>query len=657
MLRNVPYPTTGVRLVKNVLAPMRDGVCLAMDLYMPDSAEPGRFPVVMEYIPYRKDHVRPGDAFYDFFPLHGYVMARVDCRGTGASDGRTSDEYMALEQADAHDVVEWIAGQPWCDGHVNMIGISYGGFSALQCASLAPPHLTSIIPMDFTDDRYLDDCHYVGGLMRMYYDAGYYGCFMVAWNATPPAKEWLDADWAAIWEAHLQGNEPYLLEWLRHQTDGPYWRNGSVGDIAERIRCPVFMIGGWRDGYCNPPFRLYNKLRVPQKILLGPWNHNKPDTGIPGPRIDYLPTVLRWLDHWCKGIDTGLMHEPPIVIYMQKYDRPDPLRRESSGLWRAETQWPPRDSVQQVLYLDRGALVDEPEAAGVDSFEYFASVGTTGGLWSAGVPFGLPGDQRPDEALSLVYDTAPLTEDLAILGRPVAVLHVASSASVMGFVVRLCEVGPDGSSHLIAKGILNATRRDSFSDPIPLLPDEVVRLEIPVDTTGWIFTKGNRIRLSISSADFPNVWPTPERGTNRVLRGGRQPSHLVLPVVPVEGSAEPPHFVSATARADEAVPPPRWEIVEEVLSGQTRLRFEVPRVGGSIVAEASVDRLNPANASVSGRAVIEQPFAGGMIRVVSETVVQSTATHFHIIVDLEVTLNDTTHFVRHWTESVIRRLL
>ena len=178
-----------------------------------------------------------------------------------------------------------------------------------------------------------------------------------------------------------------------------------------------------------------------------------------------------------------------------------------------------------------------------------------------------------------------------------------------------------------------------------------------MDTTGWIFTKGNRIRLSISSADFPNVWPTPERGTNRVLRGGPQPSHLVLPVVPVEGSAEPPHFVSATPRADEAVPPPRWEIVEEVLSGQTRLRFEVPRVGGSIVAEASVDRLNPANASVSGRAVIEQPFAGGIIRVVSETVVQSTATHFHIIVDLEVTVNDTTHFVRHWTESVIRRLL
>jgi putative CocE/NonD family hydrolase len=657
MLKSAPYPTQGVRLVKNLLVPMRDGVHLAMDLYMPEGAGPGRFPVVLEYIPYRKDNVRPGDPFYDFFPLHGYVMARIDCRGTGASGGRTSDEYMALEQADGHDAIEWIASQPWCDGHVNMIGISYGGFSALQCASLAPPHLTSIIPMDFTDDRYLDDCHYVGGLLRMYYDAGFYGCFMVAWNAMPPSAEWLDADWAAIWEAHLEGDQPYLLEWFRHQTDGPYWRNGSVGDIAERIRCPVFMIGGWRDGYCNPPFRLCNKLQVPRKMLLGPWNHNKPDSGMPGPRIDYLSTVLRWLDHWCKGINTGLMDEPPIVVYMQKYDRPDPRRRESSGLWRAETQWPPPKAAERIFYLDGGTLAGEPRAAGVDSFEYLPSVGTTGGLWSAGVPFGLPGDQRPDEALSLVYDSAPLLEDLAILGQPLTVLHLASSARVMGFVVRLCEVGPDGSSHLIAKGILNATRRDSFTDPAPLVPDEVFRLEVPIDATGWIFTKGNRIRLSISSADFPNVWPTPERGVNRVFRGPQQPSHIALPVVPIEGSAKPPQFAPAAPKAEDGLPLPRWEIVEEVLSGQTQLRYEIPRLGGSIVAEACVDRHNPANASVAGKAIIEAPFANGMIRSVSETVVQSTATHFHIIVDLKVTVNDTTHFLRRWTESVARLLL
>jgi putative hydrolase, CocE/NonD family len=254
-----------------------------------------------------------------------------------------------------------------------------------------------------------------------------------------------------------------------------------------------------------------------------------------------------------------------------------------------------------------------------------------------------------------VYDSAPLLEDLAILGQPLAVLHLASSARVMGFVVRLCEVGPDGSSHLIAKGILNATRRDSFTDPAPLVPDEVFRLEVPVDATGWIFTKGNRIRLSISSADFPNVWPTPERGVNRVFRGAQQPSHIALPVVPIEGSAKPPQFAPAAPKADDGLPLPRWEIVEEVLSGQTQLRYEIPRLGGSIVAEACVDRHNPANASVAGKAVIEAPFANGMIRSVSETVVQSTATHFHIVVDLKVTVNDTTHFLRRWTESVARR--
>jgi hypothetical protein len=180
---------------------------------------------------------------------------------------------------------------------------------------------------------------------------------------------------------------------------------------------------------------------------------------------------------------------------------------------------------------------------------------------------------------------------------------------------------------------------------------------VPIDATGWIFTKGNRIRLSISSADFPNVWPTPERGVNRVFRGTQQPSHIALPVVPIEGSAKPPQLAPAALKADDGLPLPRWEIVEEVLSGQTKLRYEIPRLGGSIVAEASVDRHNPANASVAGKAVVEAPFANGLIRSVSETVVQSTATHFHIVVDLKVTVNDTTHFLRRWTESVARRLL
>jgi len=241
----------GVRVVKNVLVPVRDGVRLAADLYMPDP-DPGEpLPVVMEYIPYRKDEVAPGTRFYEYLAAHGYVVARVDIRGTGASEGVSSDEYVLQEQLDGYDAIEWLAAQPFCDGHVNQMGISYGGFTALQTATHAPPHLTSIIPMYFTDDRYTDDCHYRGGLLRKYYDVCYYGNFMIAYNALPPYPEWSGGDWAAIWEEHVERNEPYLLKWLTHQTDGPYWRHGSVRDIADRIACPVFMIGGWRDGYPN----------------------------------------------------------------------------------------------------------------------------------------------------------------------------------------------------------------------------------------------------------------------------------------------------------------------------------------------------------------------------------------------------------------------
>ena len=238
----------------------------------------------MEYIPYRKDDVGvpDGSHWYGYLPLHGYLVLRVDCRGTGASEGITGDEYTLREQLDGHDAIEWCAAQPWCDGHVNMIGISYGGFTSLQVASHAPPHLTSIVPIDFTDDRYTDDCHYRGGHARMLLDPGFYGAFMVAFNALPPAPSRSLSNWAEIWEEHLAGDEPYVLEWLRHQTDGPYWRNGSVGDIVDQIRCPVFLIGGWRDGYPNPPLRLFESLSVPRRLLIGPWDHAVPSMSAAG---------------------------------------------------------------------------------------------------------------------------------------------------------------------------------------------------------------------------------------------------------------------------------------------------------------------------------------------------------------------------------------
>ena len=657
----------GVNVQKNVRIPMRDGLHLGADLYHP-AAMDGPLPVVMEYIPYRKDEVPPGDRFYGALPLPGYIVARVDIRGTGASEGVVIDEYVEQEQLDGYDAIEWIAAQPWCTGDVNMMGISYGGFTSLQVATHQPPHLRSIIPMYFTDDRYTDDCHYRGGHMRKYYDASFYGNFMIAYNALPPYAEWAP-NWAEIWEEHLARNAPYILTWLEHQTDDAYWRHGSVGDIADRITCPVFMIGGWRDGYPNPPLRLYERLQCPKKALIGPWNHQVPDAAVPGPRIDYLQEVARWLDHWCKGADNGVMDDPPVVVFMQTHERPDADRLEAAGEWRAEQEWPIPGATTMTLGLDanhRLALGDAEE--GADALEYDARVGTTAGLWSGGLAFGQSGDQRPDEALSAVYTSEPLDEPLSIMGRARATLHVTTTAQVLGFCVSVSDVAPDGTSHLVAKGMLNGTRRHSLTDPEPLVPGERTEIPVEIDCTAWRFAAGHRIRVAIANADWPNVWPTPEPASSLIHRGPGA-SSIDLPVVPAVGSAVPPAFAPSPIdplRQRERFVPPTWEVIQDALSRRMQVRLlerEESRITAATAVErefelrAEVDADDPAHASAWGRHVSTIRRPGSETSATSTVLIEGAATHFHVTIDLEVRVNDLPHHAQRWVRSVPRSLL
>lgn len=662
-----------VRRVRNVMIPMRDGVRLAADLFIPAGHDLTQtpLPVVMEYTPYRKDHADlSARRFYLYLPRHGYLFVRVDVRGTGGSEGVSLNEYVLQEQEDGYDAVEWLAEQSWCDGHVNMMGISYGGFTSLQVASHEPPHLSSIITVDFTDDRYRDECHYKGGLMRLYYNLAYYGGFMIAWNAMPPLLEAADGRWSETWEEHLTHNEPHLLEWYRHQVDGPFWRHASVGDDAQSIRCPVFMIGGWRDGYINAPLRLYEKLEVPRKVLIGPWNHAMPDAAVPGPRIDYLPEAVRWLDHWCKGRATGIMAEPPITVYMQESEPPAPDRLDAKGHWRCEKGWPPEGYSEKRFYPAKNHCLDgETAGDGADQLHYDPTVGVHGGLFSGGIPFGLPGDQRPDEALSLTYTTPPLEEDLCVLGRPRARLYVESSATVIGFVVALSDVSENGSSHLVCKGALNATRRHSLTHPEPLEPGKIVALEIELDATGWVFKKGQRIRLSVANADWPNLWPTPEAAQSRLYFGQNRPSCLVLPVVPDQGSAEPATFMSSPlsviSPADSSKPP-TWEVCRDLLTGRSRVTM---KLGGAIrltkqttMERAStgifeVDPTDPARATGRGVHELALRSGGQRIKARSEIFIQATPRHFHITINLTVRLNGAPHASRRWTDSIRRQFL
>ncbi|MGH7319542.1 MAG: CocE/NonD family hydrolase, partial [Candidatus Rokuibacteriota bacterium] len=480
-------------------------------------------------------------------------------------------------------------------------------------------------------------------------------------------------DWARIWEQHLEGNVPYMLTWLAHQANDPYWRPASVQGQYDKIACPVFVIGAWRDGYPNPPLRLFEHLRVPRRVLIGPWDHSRPDAAVPGPRIHYLHEMRRWFDHWLKGRDTGVMREPPITVYMQRYDEPRPERQTSSGEWRYVAEWPA--ATPRVLTLfpaDEGELRAEPPAGeSVAEYPYVPTVGVAGGLWSGGLPVGLPSDQRVDEALSLTFTSAPLNADVALLGRPRAIIRVSSTAEVAAFVVKLSDVAPDGKSALITRGVLNGTRRQSFAEASRMVPGAVYDLSIDLDATGWIFDAGHRVRLTVASADFPNCWPTPFPAVNRIWLGGPAPSRLVLPLAPAEppGSARP-EFLAApsglAAVAEEQGADPVWEVRDDVIRGTRTVHIEYGRrirvADGTEVTEhrrmrSTASRTDPAHATAQGETRVRRTHRGATTEALALGTLTSSAQALHLTVDLEVLVEGRPHFHRRWAASFPRLLL
>ena len=305
----------------------------------------------------------------------------------------------------------------------------------------------------------------------------------------------------------------------------------------------------------------------------------------------------------------------------------------------------------------------------MDAYPYRPTVGICGGLWSGGVPFGLPTDQRPDEIYSVVYTSPPLEEDLEILGWARAELYVSSTADVMAFVARLCDVAPDGTSALVASGVLNATRRDSLSHPKAMTPGEVYALEIEIDCTSWRFQKGHCIRLAICSSDFPNLWPTPKAGTNRVYRGQQQPSRLILPAVPTSGPQAQPEFRAPDTptqvyRLSPGEAP--WEIAQDVLNNRTILRTHTRAAGMVNPAteitnesrlEVSASDRDPGDVVATGRHHRRIVRADGVTTVDTGCTLRSTETAFHVLVDLNLTFNGLRHFQRRWVRTYRRELL
>ena len=254
-----------------------------------------------------------------------------------------------------------------------MYGYSYSGFNSIQIAMERPPALKAIIPVYATDDRFGDDVHYQGGVVKQL-DQIDYPSYMVASNALPPAPPIYGEGWREEWTRRLERAEPWVLTWLEHQRLDDYWKQGSLCVDYEAIECPTMIVAGWADGYRNNSFRTFERLTCPKRLVFGPWAHAGTDTSLPGPNHDLMPEHIRWWDRWLKGVDNGIDREPPIVLYAQRSTLPAPDRAVVNGEWRYEPTWPPERLRPETWSLG-DAMANRP-GDGPDELDVRGDVGT-----------------------------------------------------------------------------------------------------------------------------------------------------------------------------------------------------------------------------------------------------------------------------------------
>ncbi len=458
-----------------------------------------------------------------WFAAHGYVAVRVDMRGSGESDGDLADEYLQQELDDACEVIDWLSRQSWCNGCVGMMGKSWGGFNALQTAALRPPALKAIITLCSTDDRYADDIHYMGGALLN--DNLWWGAIMLSNQARPPDPVLVGDAWRATWLERIERMPFWPALWLRHQRRDAYWRHGSVCEDFSAIACPVFAVGGWADAYTNSIPRLLEGLTSPKLGLIGPWAHLYPQDGKPGPAIDFLGEALRWWDHWLKGRDTGIMNEPVLRAFIGDGGAPENYEL-AAGRFVAEPVWPSPRITRTNFAVSPAGLGNTSLAAEVTLCSPCWTGAGVGEWMGTGVEGEGPTDQRFDDGFSRLFDSAPLLEGLELLGAPELEIDIASDKPVAQLCARLCDVAPDGTSRRISYGVINLTHRDNHSEPSALTPGTFYVIRLKLNDCGYAFAPGHVVRLALSSAYWPLLWPTPELATLTL----RLPGRLALPV-------------------------------------------------------------------------------------------------------------------------------
>ncbi len=641
---------------------MPDGCRLSARIWMPEDAADNPVPAILEHLPYRK---RDGTIFRDqlthpYFAGHGYASIRVDMRGNGDSEGLMDDEYTEQELQDACDVIAWAASQPWCNGNVGMMGISWGGFNCLQVAAKQPPALKAVISLCSTVDRYADDIHYKGGCLLLE-NVGW-ASTMLSYSSRPPDPAISgEKRWRELWLQRLE-NQPFLAEvWLGHQHRDAYWKRGSICEDFSAVKAAVLSIGGWHDGYRNTISHLVSNIRSPVKGIVGPWIHKYPHYAGPKPAIGFLQEALRWWDHWLKGAETGVEADPAYRAYVMDSVRPARWHPERPGRWVAEQQWPSAnikvEAIELIPQSAGPAIVATPQTCGLTGGEYFPFT------------FGpeLPGDQRPDDALSVCFDQPELTGAIDIVGAPEVEIRVASDRRQANIAVRLCDVHPDGASELISYGVLNLTHRNSHEFPEALVPGETVSARVVLDQCAYRVPAGHRLRIAVSNAYWPMIWPSPE-----AVRLDLSKATLKLPVRPLAKGDEVsfPEAEGAKPWATETIRPANSErhVDRDEKSGNVTLSIvddfgevrdlEHGLVNGSIVRETWV--IHPDDPlSASGRTHWTQTLSRNEWSVRTETMAEmrSDAQNFIVNARIEAYEGEKLVFQRDFEQKVPRVLL
>ena len=489
---------------------MPDGCRLSARVWMPANAIDSPVPAILEFLPYRKrDGTTARDCLtHPYFAKNGYACIRVDMRGNGDSQGIMEDEYTEQELSDAEATIAWLAQQAWCSGSVGMMGISWGGFNSLQVAARQPSALKAIITLCSTVDRYADDIHFKGGCL-LNENLGW-GSTMWAYSSRAPDPALVGDAWRDMWLARLEA-DPFLpAVWLSHQNRDAYWEHGSICEDYSTIKAATLAVGGWGDGYKNTVSHLVENLSAPVKGIIGPWVHKYPHFAVPEPRIGFLQEALRWWDHWLKGKDTGVNKDPDYTAYLMDGVRPKTWYEQRTGHWIASNNWPDElghdhwhlqpAGVLAGQAADLSELIASPQTCGAASGEYCA-------IWLGPE---MPGDQRSDDALSACYTSAPLIQDLDIVGAPKVTLKLSANKPAAQIAVRLNHVHPDGASTRITYGVLNLCHRNGHDTAVALVPDETIEISLNLDQIAYRVPRGHSIRVAISSNYWPLLWPVPE---------------------------------------------------------------------------------------------------------------------------------------------------